>query len=125
MDRLIIVGNGFDLAHGLNTRYSDFYSTLSEDIKLKLESTYLPAADLIDNWCDFEENILMITQSWFDSYFEKASTGQNTKETEEDMNKIDDAFGLIQRKFHEYLEVEGQREVPLKNSISKWIEKNS
>lgn len=125
MDRLIIVGNGFDLAHGLNTRYSDFYNTLSEDVKLKWENTYLPAAELIDNWCDFEENILMISQTWFDSYFEKASTGQDTKETEEHMNKIDDAFGLIQKKFHEYLEVEDQREVPLKNSVSKFITKNS
>ena len=36
--KLIVVGNGFDLAHGLNTRYSDFriflenYDSLSENL---------------------------------------------------------------------------------------------
>ena len=125
MDRLIIVGNGFDLAHGLNTRYSDFYNTLSENTKLKWENTYLPTAESIENWCDFEENILLITQKWFDSYFEKASSDQDTIVDEEYMKNIDDVFGLIQKKFHEYLEIEDQRDVPLKNSISKFIKKNS
>jgi len=48
MNRLIIIGNGFDLAHKLNTRYSDFIldyftsclcnpsSSIYEDVLLKI-----------------------------------------------------------------------------------------
>lgn len=33
-DKLIIIGNGFDLSHGLKTGYLDFANTLSIGIKL-------------------------------------------------------------------------------------------
>ncbi len=35
MNRIIIVGNGFDLAHGLETRYSDFVLQLHKDILIE------------------------------------------------------------------------------------------
>lgn len=31
MERLVILGNGFDLAHGLNTSYSDFILDLNKN----------------------------------------------------------------------------------------------
>lgn len=31
MNRLIVIGNGFDLAHGLNTRYNDLFNRLFKE----------------------------------------------------------------------------------------------
>ena len=36
MNRLIIVGNGFDLAHGLKTKYSDFINWYWNFVKEQL-----------------------------------------------------------------------------------------
>ena len=43
MNRLVIIGNGFDLAHGLKTSYNDFVDWyLEKRLKgLRLEQTYL------------------------------------------------------------------------------------
>ena len=37
MNRLILVGNGFDLAHGLKTSYKDFIDDFWEDVIFKLD----------------------------------------------------------------------------------------
>ncbi|WP_312355752.1 bacteriophage abortive infection AbiH family protein [Aminipila sp.] len=53
--RLIIVGNGFDLFHGINSRYYDFqnfvYENASRDFIDSIEK-YIPPEDL---WYQFEE----------------------------------------------------------------------
>jgi len=41
MNRLIIIGNGFDLAHELKTSYRDFINDFWEQEKAKVPSTYL------------------------------------------------------------------------------------
>lgn len=39
---LIVIGNGFDLAHGLNTKYSDFMKYLtSYEVSVKWVDSYL------------------------------------------------------------------------------------
>lgn len=53
---LIIIGNGFDLEHGLNTGYSDFNNYLKEknvDLEEKLDLLF----DFGDQWCDFENGL--------------------------------------------------------------------
>ncbi|MGM9817374.1 MAG: AbiH family protein [Paludibacteraceae bacterium] len=53
---LIIIGNGFDLEHGLKTRYSDFKNYLTKlDGKdcVLLEKVY----KFGDQWCDFEDGL--------------------------------------------------------------------
>ena len=57
---LYLIGNGFDLAQGLNTRYSDFYKArilkknLSGDILEKLQSSI---KDDIQSWADMEKRL--------------------------------------------------------------------
>lgn len=48
MNRLVIIGNGFDLAHGLKTSYNDFVDWyLEKRLKgLRLEQTYLSKDEL-------------------------------------------------------------------------------
>ena len=49
---LYLIGNGFDLAQTLNTRYSDFYKDLSVDILTKLKSSI---KDDIRSWADMKK----------------------------------------------------------------------
>ena len=57
---LYLIGNGFDLAQGLNTRYSDFYKArilnkeLSGDMLSKLQSSI---KDDIKSWADMEKRL--------------------------------------------------------------------
>lgn len=96
MSSLFIIGNGFDLAHGLPTRYEDFHSYLlhnypdaKESPTFMIESTQLQdgseeydinevVAFLIelismaekdgDNWCDVEKSLAYLD---FESYLEE------------------------------------------------------
>ena len=42
MNRIILVGNGFDLAHGLKTRYEDFINWYFEQLKKGLSDCISP-----------------------------------------------------------------------------------
>ena len=71
---ILIIGNGFDLAHGLETRYSDFLSyctqmTLSDlpqdnvlrqslTDNLWLSHFLMRSIDMRNTWIDFEDEIL-------------------------------------------------------------------
>lgn len=51
MNRLIIIGNGFDIAHGLNTRYSDFINWYWDCWWKKLMKSMCPREE--DDFCRF------------------------------------------------------------------------
>ena len=61
--RLVVLGNGFDLACGLSSRVSDFVSyELKKENKEKMNfliflvnAIYKNTTFVGDNWCDFEE----------------------------------------------------------------------
>ncbi|MDE8038652.1 AbiH family protein [Erysipelothrix rhusiopathiae] len=57
---LIIIGNGFDLHHGLKTQYSDFFSSYYEEQSVAEFQRILAEnvdLDLTNNWLDIEELI--------------------------------------------------------------------
>lgn len=62
MNRIILIGNGFDLAHGLKTGYKDFIDSYWSEVKLKIEH-YLYTLDQYgkimsppeDNFISFEK----------------------------------------------------------------------
>lgn len=69
--KLFIIGNGFDIAHGLPTQYSEFRDYLEEidfDFLIKLEAAYgfvtESRKDLVNNllWRDFESNLSSINE---------------------------------------------------------------
>lgn len=72
---LYIIGNGFDLMHGMHTRYSDFLRWLLEhnhfDVVFELESVFGNGPDHSNLWCDFETAL-----GQYD--FEKAATWDMT-----------------------------------------------
>lgn len=106
LSSLFIIGNGFDIAHGIPTKYSDFRSFLielfPEALEFRDEVIFLEDAEYIDasefaaetlintmdyaageNWCDFEEALARIN-------FNKKLPRPNHKEdeTEEEDNEL-------------------------------------
>ena len=55
---LYVIGNGFDLAHGMKTSYEDFHHWLSENGESiavhRLECLYPNIKNQIGRWCDLE-----------------------------------------------------------------------
>jgi len=66
-ETLYIIGNGFDLHHGVASKYADFKSYLARhdrDLLYALEHLY----DCEDIWGDFENNFLTISRETFINY---------------------------------------------------------
>lgn len=64
---LYIIGNGFDLHHGIASKYSDFKAYLEKhdrNLLHALENLY----DCEDIWRDFEKNLLTISRESFIKY---------------------------------------------------------
>lgn len=103
---LYILGNGFDLAHGLNTRYSDFRDYLAnsknDDFKLLKEQL----DDLYDQdelWSDFEkalgnpnlEIINKINSAWGLNLFDESFFGQIKSAFESWIRHVDNQIKTI------------------------------
>ncbi|NHQ61172.1 hypothetical protein G9409_11380 [Chlorobium sp. BLA1] len=56
MTTLYIIGNGFDLYHGLPTSYSEFYAFAKKDLN-ELEETFYLKLDEIEPWGGFENKL--------------------------------------------------------------------
>jgi len=70
MNRIVLIGNGFDLAHGLKTRYEDFLNWYWEEKGKHLSQEKSNA--VTDILCSFVLNKNLIPQSWeqiFGKYF--------------------------------------------------------
>jgi hypothetical protein len=66
-ETLYIIGNGFDLHHGIPSMYADFKAYLARhdpDLLYSLEHLY----DCKDIWGDFEQNLLTISRETFINY---------------------------------------------------------
>lgn len=105
MSSLFIIGNGFDIAHGIPTKYSDFRSyvveTYPEALRFRDETVYLEELENIDqdefaaeillntmdkaageNWCNFEEALALIN---FDNKFPRPNHKEDETEEEDDV----------------------------------------
>lgn len=72
---LYIIGNGFDIYHGLNSRYSDYCKWLNThiytyDVYNKLHAIY-DIADENDWWIDFEQNLSKINFDYLAKVYEE------------------------------------------------------
>ena len=57
--KLYIIGNGFDIGHGIPCKYSDFYTYLEsnrEDVLEEMEQYYYVDSDS-ELWSDFERGL--------------------------------------------------------------------
>ncbi len=106
MSSLFIFGNGFDVAHGIHSKYSDFRSFIvehfPESLELRDEIVHLKDTENIDidafaaeillctmdraagkDWCNFEEALALIN---FDKKLPRPNHKEN--ETPEEDNKL-------------------------------------
>jgi hypothetical protein len=61
MNRLVIVGNGFDIAHGLPTRYCDFINSYWSDIFTKIKDDKVFDIEYEDNFIELNINLRYIS----------------------------------------------------------------
>lgn len=62
VNRLILVGNGFDLAHGLKTSYKDFIDDFWKSSLIPISQNYLCSLesndDIFSIFCDYDNNVI-------------------------------------------------------------------
>ena len=92
-ERLIITGNGFDLAHGLKTSYKDFYEQIPIEVKLSWEKLLFKFKIDTDSWYSFEELIDKLSLEWYFKYF--FDSVNNDKKKEEKLNKQIQKINLL------------------------------
>jgi hypothetical protein len=70
MNKIILIGNGFDLHHGLKTHYSDFHKYISQynpELECFFEDYFNMETDENYLWKDFESDLgTFDSKSFFD-----------------------------------------------------------
>ncbi|NAA54043.1 AbiH family protein [Enterococcus faecalis] len=109
--RLFILGNGFDLSHGLETKYTDFEKWVSnrnkrlhEKITFMMEEHNKIVVNLEDklNWSDFEKSFHEIIQGGWGEFFIEESI-QNFLSNPGDHNFSDADWGALEYELKEKL----------------------
>lgn len=88
MNRVFIIGNGFDLAHGLPTSYNhfinDFWSNLKDDFKKQINSELLHIDDSYTGFFDFTK-----PTKCFNDFIQNIKDYANERECRFDEKKSD------------------------------------
>uniref|UniRef100_UPI00403F9CB9 AbiH family protein n=1 Tax=Candidatus Enterococcus willemsii TaxID=1857215 RepID=UPI00403F9CB9 len=126
--KLAIIGNGFDISHGLKTGYLDFAKTLPKKIKEDWEGILTEGDINPETWYSFEDAIDKITAKWQEKYFDTV-VGKDNDFTEEvllkKIDQINKIFVEINNLLMDYLLNEDSKEVELKDSIKKTLDYNT
>ncbi|GAA0071413.1 hypothetical protein UT300003_29370 [Clostridium sardiniense] len=107
--KLIIVGNGFDIAHNYKTAYNDFVNSTNDisvlDFKKSVEKYELSNKEQIKYWYEFENVINAMSLEWFKSYFDAvASEGEKEIQAQDtEILKINNSFDRINLLLKDYL----------------------
>ncbi len=126
---LFIIGNGFDMMHGVPSSYWDFQKTLGKKSQLRFHlETYLKAEDL---WSDFEESLshlnvgmmLDVMDMWlanFGAYDKDSSMSTYYGAIDTAMTPIQVITEQLPKRFRKWIEcLEEDGRKPLEHIISK------
>lgn len=106
-----VIGNGFDLSHGMKTKYTDFYEYLKTNDSKNLEA-FDYFYNVYDLWGNFEDNIGKIDYKLFISHMGSIYDGKSDKsEIRGDINSEDVDFDHIICNYEELIE-----------DLKNWIE---
>jgi formylglycine-generating enzyme required for sulfatase activity len=155
MNRIILIGNGFDLAHGLKTSYKDFINDLCEQIESNRNTPNEPNLwssvfgenisenekfeDLIINEDKVQNKFLsalkkeLNIQNWVDVekvYYKQLincmGNENKPKKTNYSINDLNRDFGFIEKKLEEYLLKQvSGTTVKTISSVETYLEKNN
>lgn len=129
--QLVIIGNGFDLSHGLKTSFHDFYSSLPKKIKRRwqqlLEIYEVPE----DSWHNFETLISDFTNNCFNKYLDSYSSGdkddwQNAhNDYVKEIKEINDLFLEITDILLDYINIQNKLEVSKNIELKNYIKRET
>lgn len=114
---LAIIGNGFDLAHGYNTKFDDFVKNTSDtDLDMFRQFCF---DEHITTWHEFEENIKLITFNLYQKNFVDDCDFNKISNKIVHLNEI---FINIHTLLLDFLKMETNRfQVSKKQNIKKYI----
>lgn len=112
MNRLVIIGNGFDLFHGLNTSYKDFLTYLDNcpfDVEAStiIKQAYQELED--KNWTDIETIYYKELLICFGDPETRRHLGQEIDE--EDIKDLNKDLDVIKRHLATYLGTQNQNQI--------------
>lgn len=134
MNKLVIIGNGFDLAHGLPTRYTDFISWFweKEKIRLKDKNNWKHVKEAADN--EYTDSAFTTSERVYDCYVyedENIRLINNTDTFEKDIalipefsKKIKDNFlrQIYKSKPNKWVDIEKEYFKALKKATDRNVE---
>jgi hypothetical protein len=113
MDTLYIIGNGFDLHHGMTTSYADFHRYVSancEELESDLENYFNLSVNSEFLWKDFEADLGSFDfRAFFDDH--------NETNNDSDFFRSSDVFGVED----EVVEAVENLITSLRDNLSDWI----
>ena len=90
MNRLVLIGNGFDLAHGLKTRYEDFIYWYWKQRVLSLRNFRGKTSD--DGLCKFT---ILAYDTWYDLFYDRQFSISLAEDNDFfDVTKNKESFGI-------------------------------
>lgn len=123
MNRIILIGNGFDLAHGLRTSYADFIDYYWEYWGKRLQGGYL-GNELMDNLCSVSQKGERLPWYWlFPTIDLQQSTKISPKDAIEMAKNSPDKIAIKKRPFFEHIDkaVETKGWVDIENEFYLWL----
>lgn len=125
MNRIILIGNGFDLAHGLKTSYADFIDYYWEDWGRRLQGSYL-GNKLTDDLCSISQKGEQHPWYWlFPTIDLQRRTKIAPKEAIEMAKNSPDVITIEKSHFFEHIDkaVETKNWVDIENEFYLWLKK--
>ena len=125
MNRIILIGNGFDLAHGLATSYMDFINHYWEQWGERLQGTYL-GNKLTDNLCSISQKGEQRPWYWiFPAMNIRTGTKITPKEVIDTVKMCPDGFLIEKKPFFQYIDkaIETKNWVDIENEFYLWLKK--
>ncbi len=123
MRKLILIGNGFDLAHGLKTSYKDF-SEKYYDHPILCKFRELAYSGFVENnvnWYDFEANYEEIVGSIFDKNFCDDISSEGRIDLENKVKECNKIFENLAELLKEYLKEETSTDINKLRSVQEEI----
>ena len=125
MNRIILIGNGFDLAHGLKTSYADFIDYYWEYWGRRLQGSYL-GDELTDNLCTISQKGELSPWYWlFPTIDLQQQKKISPKDAIEMAKNSPDVIAIKKRPFFEHIDqaVETKSWVDIENEFYLWLKK--
>lgn len=126
--KLALIGNGFDIAHSLKTLYSDFAEHLPTELKEEWCALLGDYQFKNGYWTDFENAIDYLSYNWFhdeQGYFFEVANGNDTKQLEEEIERINEIFSKITTELYDYLSLEENKQINKLESLKKNLDEKT